>query len=963
MKASFLVFAGIFTNLVIVIFLLTGGDTISTMTRPSNSSLQTEQTSGASLRITGPTIGDVHISYPFVATVGGDKPPEEFIWQATDYPTIIHETQAITSPDAFTDTMNFSWDTPGEKTISVTARLAPYGKPVSQVYTFSLRTYTISGRVEKVVDTPTSDPDPIEDVWITLSPQVSGVANPVKTSTNGEYTLSNLPAGEYHLTPFKEGYIFSPYVVPVSVPAPSDAKTNFTAYSAIFVDEPQGEPQGVAQNAEPARIREDQYLVIRLNATPSTGYVWVPTRTSQLLHRVEYTKFVAGSVQDKTPAKQILVYRPLGTGTAMLEFAYRRPWKEEEEIDPNEETFSLTVQIVGAFEETLDVVHRARPAAPTGGHGSPPNGNSPLPTSFNWCDDVDKGCTEVRDQGSCGACWAFATNGAFEANILANEGTEAEKDLSEQYLISFNTKKWGCGGGGPAFDHYKDNGAVEEQHCKYKEADNLDNPDDCDTSIRISERVASSGNINSRDYNDDGELGIAIKQKLLEHGPVYFPICPDFHSYKKESSEEDNDPVTCSDDQLKHAILLVGWDDEEQAWRVRNSWGTDWEKSGYAWVKYSSMPPGTYTYMVYYKQDGPEPPTLSPPTNLRADPSKDRIDLSWEHDESGEVNGFRIDRKKGNDEWVPIAQVEGADKRRYTDNNTPCNCDNQVTYSYRVLATNATTESLPSEIITAEPECGPIPPDGLVAKVNEGNGITLTWNDNSSDEDGFMVQRGNGVEWTNACNVGENTTTCQDASSNLTCNTTYEYHVYAYKDCFKSPYSNPVNPTWRCRLAPPTNLIATAVDNTKIELAWEDQSDNEDGFVIMRWSTDLRDWDLISRTVEDAEIYTDEGLECGKPYYYFIYAYKGNEHSGYSNIASAIPYCSPEDEPGDCDGNGDTNIHDIGAVLERIYKDRYLDNNGCDANGDDRVDAGDTTCIPLLISGESCQTMIQGGTP
>lgn len=932
---------------------------------PSQQSLQTEVASSGSLHIKGPNEGDVHISYPFVATVGGDKPPEEFIWQATDYPTIIHKTQAITSTDAFTDTMNFSWDTPGEKIISVTAQLAPYGERVSQVYTFSLRTYTISGRVEKVVDTPTSDPDPIEDVWITLSPQVSGVANPVKTNTDGEYTLSNLPAGEYYLTPFKEGYIFSPYVVPVSVPAPSDAKTNFTAYAAIFVDEPQGYPQGVAQNGEPDRIREDQYLVIRLNSTPSTGcYVWVPTRTSQLLHRVEYTNFVAGSVQDKTPAKQILVYRPLGRGTAMLEFAYRRPW--EEKIDPNEETFSLTVQIVGAFEETLDVVHKARPAAPLGGHGNLPNGNNSLPVSFNWCDDVDKGCTDVRDQGSCGACWAFATNGAFEANILANEGTEAEKNLSEQYLISFNTEGWGCGGGGPAFDYYKDNGAVEEEHCRYVAADN---PQDCNTDTRISERVASSGNINSQDYNNDEKLRIAIKQKLLEHGPVYFPICPDFHSYVEESSKEDNDPVTCSDDQLKHAILLVGWNDEQQAWRVRNSCGTRWGKSGYAWVKYSSMPQGIYTYMVY-KQDRPEPHTLSPPTNLRADPSKDKIDLSWEHDESGEVNGFRIDRKKGNDVWVSIAQVEGADKRRYTDNNIPCNCDNQVTYSYRVLATNAITESLPSDIILAEPECGPTPPDGLVAKVNEGNGITLTWNDNSSDEDGFMVQRGNGVEWTNACNVRANTTICQDVSSNLTCNTTYKYRVYAYyayKDCFKS-YSNTVNATWKCRLAPPTNLIATAVDNDnpKIELTWQDESNNEDGFVIMRWSTDLRDWNLISRTRQDAETYTDEEdeeLECGKPHYYFIYAYKGNEHSGYSNIASAIPYCDHEEVLGDCDGNGDTNIHDIRAVLERIYKDRHLDNNGCDANGDDRVDAGDTTCIPLLISGESCQTMLLGGTP
>jgi C1A family cysteine protease len=36
-----------------------------------------------------------------------------------------------------------------------------------------------------------------------------------------------------------------------------------------------------------------------------------------------------------------------------------------------------------------------------------------------------------------------------------------------------------------------------------------------------------------------------------------------------------------------HALLLVGFDLEARVWRVRNSWGTGWGESGYAWLPWA----------------------------------------------------------------------------------------------------------------------------------------------------------------------------------------------------------------------------------------------------------------------------------------------------------------------------------------------------------------------------------------
>jgi len=63
-----------------------------------------------------------------------------------------------------------------------------------------------------------------------------------------------------------------------------------------------------------------------------------------------------------------------------------------------------------------------------------------LPTSFDWREIA--GYPSVRDQGGCGACWAFATIGVLEFDILIQDGVE--RNLSEQWLLSCNSNNYGC---------------------------------------------------------------------------------------------------------------------------------------------------------------------------------------------------------------------------------------------------------------------------------------------------------------------------------------------------------------------------------------------------------------------------------------------------------------------------------------------------------------------------------------
>ena len=97
-----------------------------------------------------------------------------------------------------------------------------------------------------------------------------------------------------------------------------------------------------------------------------------------------------------------------------------------------------------------------------------------------------------------------------------------------------------------------------------------------------------------------------------------------------------------------------------------------------------------------------------------------------------------------------------------------------------------------------------------------------------------------------------------------------------------------------CLIAPPpeppvapSSLTATAISSGEIDLNWQDNSTNEDGFGLER-STNS-DFAAITLITLGAGVqqYSDTGLNPLATYFYRIRAYSSAGYSGYSNIATA----------------------------------------------------------------------------
>jgi len=93
--------------------------------------------------------------------------------------------------------------------------------------------------------------------------------------------------------------------------------------------------------------------------------------------------------------------------------------------------------------------------------------------------------------------------------------------------------------------------------------------------------------------------------------------------------------------------------------------------------------------------------------------------------------------------------------------------------------------------------------------------------------------------------------------------------------------------------AAPSDLSATAVSASQINLSWTDNSDNEDGFKVER-SLDGSTWTQIATVGANVTTYQNTGLSCSTIYYYRVSAYNAGGDSDYSNTAYATTYgCAP----------------------------------------------------------------------
>jgi hypothetical protein len=206
----------------------------------------------------------------------------------------------------------------------------------------------------------------------------------------------------------------------------------------------------------------------------------------------------------------------------------------------------------------------------------------------------------------------------------------------------------------------------------------------------------------------------------------------------------------------------------------------------------SPLTEGAYTYRVRANNSGgssgysntASATVLSAPTNLVATATDSAtVSLSWT-DTSTKEAGFKIEMATTSGQFVQIATV-AANVTSYL--NTGLSPD---TYQYRVRAYSGVNNSDYSNTADATVL---VAPTSLSASSTNGTDVNLSWTDNSSNEDGFLIERGtDGVNFSQIGSVGQNVTTYTDPGLS---SGTYYYRVRGYKGSNTSSYTNTANVT------------------------------------------------------------------------------------------------------------------------------------------------------------------------
>jgi len=330
-------------------------------------------------------------------------------------------------------------------------------------------------------------------------------------------------------------------------------------------------------------------------AKPSTGYLWTVAQESGFTESAR-TDFVMHSRGIGVSQHQILHLRN-SMNVAPIKLVYRRPWLS----DPATLQIKLELENLPARLDLSDPKAPAGPAGPPGAQSSggafPSIETAALPSSFDW---RSAGIvTPVRDQSSCGSCWAFGTVGIMESALW--KSGSANVDLSEQFLVSCNTSGWNCDGGLTAhMFHFDKIGKSQTAFGAVLEADKpyTSSNDSCTSAYNHPYQLSDWHFIVP--YEDQMPTVDQIKSAIYTYGPVTARICAGsgFGSYTGGIFSSD-ETASCYGG-INHQIILVGWNDNGGAgyWILRNSWGAAWGNDGYMDIAYNTSRVGEGTSWV-----------------------------------------------------------------------------------------------------------------------------------------------------------------------------------------------------------------------------------------------------------------------------------------------------------------------------------------------------------------------------
>ncbi|XP_046647106.1 ervatamin-B-like [Daphnia pulicaria] len=298
----------------------------------------------------------------------------------------------------------------------------------------------------------------------------------------------------------------------------------------------------------------------------------------KLTHKKDYTGFFGGGWRDQMRKKLFLVeYAKIKEHNSGESPSYRRGLNKFSDMLPSEWSRYLGLNKAALVAARLK-------AGPTKFKVESRDVSPTLDLRYDIC------LPEVKDQGQCGSCWAFAAVAPLEFAQCKKDSTRVV--LSERQLVDCDRLDGGCNGGmyTNAWTYMQNAGGSAKQtlYSPYNARQNF-------CKFRSSMVGAQVSTFDFLPANNP----LAMQEAMEQHGllAVAIAVVNSFMSFRGDVYDDN----ACDDVDVNHAVVVVGWGtlNGVDYWMVRNSWGTNWGLSGYIRIKRGVNKCGIESYPAY----------------------------------------------------------------------------------------------------------------------------------------------------------------------------------------------------------------------------------------------------------------------------------------------------------------------------------------------------------------------------
>jgi C1A family cysteine protease len=209
--------------------------------------------------------------------------------------------------------------------------------------------------------------------------------------------------------------------------------------------------------------------------------------------------------------------------------------------------------------------------------------------SVDWRNKNGNFVTAVKNQGGCGSCVSFCTVAVTESMAAIEKGQLLDLSEADQHFCSSHGANCGGWWHSTAFDQIKARGVAPESAFPYETAFPSNNiwssPPTCKAiPNRDSMVVKISGTTTITDVT-------SAKNYLTDKGPLaaIIEVYDDFFGYSSGIYHYVSGTL-----QGLHCVTIIGYNEAQQYWICKNSWGPGWGESGFFKIAYGQCKIDTY---------------------------------------------------------------------------------------------------------------------------------------------------------------------------------------------------------------------------------------------------------------------------------------------------------------------------------------------------------------------------------